>query len=285
MTFSTMEESQYEGSPITLYAFTWDDGVPHQLLYTDGEQPQTYPSLGISSAFTPIPIQRGSISTQGTLDKSSLEINVPRDAAIALLFRDYPPGQVVNVTIWQTHSGDTEKQCLVIWAGRVISCAIEFNMAQLFCEPISTSLRRNGLRLNYQKTCPYDLYGQGCFASKEAATISDAVVAAVGTNDFTLISSWLSDPSKRSAYVTGMVEWHDVSGVRHVRSILKITTGEQVFLSGPVTGLVPGNTVKMTLGCNRQRSHCADLHNNIDNFGGQPFIPVKTPFGFTSQYY
>lgn len=290
MTFENIEKSRTKGQPITLYHFFYVN--EQEFFYTDAEKAVAVAAL--DATFTPIPIQHGRISSSGSLDKAQLEIRMPRTAKLFEGFRVFPPSEVVNVVIRQMHLGDPDDQALVVFTGRVLSAAIEKGeTARFSCEPVSTSLRRSGLRRHYQTGCPHALYGPQCLASKLLATTGDITVQSVSGSTIVLTPNWLPaewSVEKRNAdkFVGGLMVWNqatDAGLVETKRTILRVTGGISVQISGPPDGLVTGSTVKMVLGCNHQMSDCQAIHNNIKNFGGQPFIPVKNPFGFTNNYY
>ncbi len=282
MSFASVEGSRQKGSPVSLYLFVYGDGPQSFYAYTDAEQIVNYAGV----AYQPIPIDRGSIASSGSLDKAAVEITTSKDVELATLFRIYPPSQVINLFIRQGHIDDGD--FLVCWTGRVLSCSREDNETHFSCEPISTSLKRNGLRRPYQYACPHVLYGPQCRANRSAATTT---IYPIGFSGVTLVlpENWTNRPQK---YIGGMVQWTTANGDTVLRTILNYS-GTNVFaLSGPVSNLPPGSPVNMILGCNHQtgtavqpNGDCLPLHGNIHNFGGQPWIPLKNPIGLRSQYY
>jgi len=54
-------------------------------------------------------------------------------------------------------------------------------------------------------------------------------------------------------------------------------SGDTIHLTGPTPELPVGGPFEISLGCNHQVSDCEFLHLNILNYGGQPFIPLKSP--------
>lgn len=289
MGYDNYETSRARGEVITLYQFFYVDNQTY--LYTDAERSVSLTTPDLT--FEPIAIQHGRISSSGTLDKTNLEIVMPRSSAIADAFRAYPPSEVVNCVIRQMHRDDPAGEALVVWSGRVISAAWNGNEVSFSCEPISTSLRRTGLRRHYQLGCPLVLYGQQCAASRAAGTTPAINVIGLGSSSITLQSGWI--PSGWSAagktadkFVGGIVEWDipTVSGPTVTkRTVLQVQSGQTVVIAGNTKGLLVGSQVRMVLGCNHQMTDCRVVHNNIKNFGGQPFIPVKSPFGFSNNYY
>jgi hypothetical protein len=153
---------------------------------------------------------------------------------------------------------------------------------KLTSEPYSTSMRRIGLRRNYQRGCPLVLYGKRCRAPK--VTIS-CIVNAYSGNILSVMSTTVIPIME--AYSGGIIQWTDpISKRTEIRTILSCDGNGKalnVRISGPVRN-VP-TTVDIIKGCVHTEDACINWHNNIVNFGGQPWIPLKSPFNSISEYF
>lgn len=284
MTFSILETSRHQGKPVTLYLFVYggslEDSPPTTqfFAYTDGEQAITYDGV----EYEPVPVMREEVVASGSLDKSALAIRLSRDTELATLFQVYPPIQPVTLVIRQGHFGDVDAEFLVVWSGRVLSIGREGDECVISCEPISSSMRRPGLRRHYQIGCPHVLYGAQCLADEAAATVSGTVTAIDGL-DITLAGGW-EGAFAQAKFLHGMVKWTNDDGGIEIRRILKVT-GDVLLLGGFLRDLAVTDSVSVVLGCNHQMDDCLDLHDNIHSFGGCPWIPTKNPTGLRNQYY
>lgn len=285
MTFGPFESSRSLGEPVNLYLFDYGDQPTDFIAYTDAEEPIVHAGV----TYQPVPIDRGRINSSGTLDKSSLTINVAAQSRIADLYLIYPPSGVTTIIVRQGHVGDPDDQFLVVWTGRVMSCSRQGSQATLTCEPVTTSMRRNGLRRRWQYGCPHALYGPECKASKAAAT-TEVTVLSISGNSVALSPGWSSRPEK---HLGGIFEWQRDDLSTEMRTIRRVSNGGTVLLlSGPPRGLRPGKLAKAILGCNHKSGvgpqpdgDCLPLHNNVLNFGGAPYIPFKNPIGMVNNYY
>ncbi|AOR76566.1 phage BR0599 family protein [Novosphingobium resinovorum] len=269
MTFGAYEESRSLGEPDALYRFSIGDTV---YSYTDAEEEITVDDV----VYLPIPIDRGSVNTSGTLDKSSLAVRVPQDNPVADLFRVFPPSEVVGLVIFQGHAPDGDLEYLAIWAGRVLSSKWEDSEAILDCEPISTSMRRAGLRVRDQYQCMHALYGPSCRVSRPAFTVAaTALGKAAGWVSFG--PGW-NGPIAADRFANGIIQWGTDQ-----RQIIKVS-GNQVKVAGSLASLEPGATVTLSRGCNHNSEHCNEF-GNILNFGGCKWIPKKNPVGFVNNFY
>lgn len=271
------ESSRQLAEPVNLYLFRYGQDVNSYYAYTDAEEPKTY--LGIE--YTPAPVSRGEVHSSGGLDKTSMNVDLPKNCGLSDLYRVYPPTQVVTLKIFQGHVSDLSGAYFVVWAGRVLSRDVKDNIAGFNCEPIATSMRRSGLRRNYQYGCPHVLYGAQCGANRATASTTVTVVSVSG-DSVTLPDGW-NGAIDFNKYLGGILEWTS-GGETELRTILRITGGKTLRLSGVPRNLSTGSPATAILGCSRQMGDCGTLHNNIQNFGGQPWIPSKNPFAKLSPF-
>lgn len=290
MAFEDFEGTRTKGKPVDLYFFRYGIGDLDFYAHTDHHEDVTVtlPIYG-SVTFTPLPIKREAIKSSGTLDKSAINVSTKRDADVAELFRVYPPTTPVSLIIRQGHIGDPDSEFLVIWAGRVLSCRYMHSEAEMTCEPIATAMRRTLLRRHYQYGCPHalylgDSYG-GCHADKEAAT-ETVVVSAAANTLVTLPVGWNGSRDKLK-FRNGLAEWTTASGSVESRTILTVDTTTNVLgLSGIVRDLAPGDEIRVVLGCDHlMDGDCKNLHDSVVDYGGNPWIPTKNPYGAYNNFY
>ncbi|MDH3233768.1 MAG: phage BR0599 family protein [Alphaproteobacteria bacterium] len=284
MSFEPIETSRELGVPINLYQFIYEGDVgdsPASLsvfAYTDSEETVFHDG----TVYEPIPISRDKIRASGTLDKSAMRVRMPRDVALLALFIVWPPSQPVTLIIRQGHITDPDSEFGVIWSGTVLAVERDGDECVTTGEPISSSLRRSGLRRPYSLGCPLALYKGLCTASEAAATVTATVDAIDGTT-ITLASGWEGsfDPTK---FTEGMVKWTNASGGREARKILRVT-GDDLALGGFLRDLAVTDSVSVVLGCNHLMTDCQFLHNVIHAFGGFAWIPTKNPHSLVNQFY
>lgn len=285
MTFSSREVSRALGSPMEIYLFRYGPEQTDFFAYTDNERAVQTVVAGVNNddpiTFAPVPISRDDITAKGSLDRQSLEIRMDYDLELVTLFSDYPPSDVVTISVFGGHRGEAEIKG--VWFGRVLGFRAEGTEAIFNCEPVSSSLKRPGLRRHYQYGCPHVLYGPQCKASRAVAT-ADFVTTAVSRAVINLGAGWV-DEATRVKYHGGIAEWTTAAGHTVRRTIINTASDGSVTLGGRATGLTVGLAVSMSLGCNHQTDDCRALHDNILNFGGQPWIPLKNPVGLTNNFY
>jgi len=266
VSYAAEEISVQDGAPVELYTFAY--GV-NSYRYTSREASFTDTTVSPNLVYASASIERSAIESSDEKARNTLKLSVPRNFAVAELFRVAPPSDAISVTVRRVHRGDTTSFA-TIWKGRVLGCAFQGARAELQCEPVTVSLARTGLRRLYGKSCPYALYGQGCGLNKADFDTATTVSAIDG---LTLTVASIGAFS----YAGGFVEWVDDDGntqrrfiESHVLTALKLT---QAF-----SGLSVSDAVTIYPGCDHTLATCATVFSNNFNFGGFPFMPVKNPF-------
>lgn len=289
MTFATFETSRDEGDPIQLFLFRYGTEAGEYFAYTDATEEQTVDHGGSLGEITyePVPISRNNIESNGTLDKSALKVSTDIGTDLAEIFRVYPPAYVVNLTIFMGHIDDPDAQFLAIWVGRIVTASRQGSQLVMNGEPISTSMRRPGLRATYGYACRHVLYGPHCTADKVAATVSTTVASIDGAT-ITLASGW-EGAFDAAKFLRGMVEWEAAGGSTDRRSIIRVD-GDTLSLSGIPNGLSVSDPIDVVLGCNHKAyaeegGDCQPLHDRILFFGGNRWIPTLNPVGTYNNYY
>lgn len=281
MSFEERETSVEGGLPASLFLIEYGDTDSSYFAYTDFDQPVTFGNV----TYLPIVIGREKIETSGSLDKSTLNIDITPNASVVALFQNSPPSHKVRLTIFQGHADDPDLDFKVVWTGRIIAIAKKQRFATISAEPISTALRRSGLRRHYQYGCPWVLYGQQCGVNSEDRKVTPVTTNVQG-NYLEFADGW-QDTWEKIKFQQGYIQWVEPQTlVTQTRTVLTVDpTLNRLIINGGLPGLVVGATVSVYLGCNHQMSDCNDLHGNIINFGGQPWIPKDNPTSYRNQYY
>jgi len=265
--YDDFEGSLELGAPVELYTFT--QGTTNWY-YISGATSVTLNGR----EYEPIPIERNRIKQTTDIFKDSLTVTFPRSNEFAVQYLGFAPEEVTTLTVQRGHYGDPDEEFVVYWKGRVVGAKATGNTIEIECESIFTSIKRPGLRARYELSCRHTLYQSGCtldpedyeFASSIAAitsSINIEVTGANGESDGYYTGGMLVAPSGASRFITGH-------------------TGSVVTLTRPLAELVSGMAVSIYPGCDHLKDTCLNKFNNLDNFGGFPYIPIINPFNGSS---
>lgn len=280
---SFLKSSRSKSETVYLYQVVYGSSTANRMFLTDAEENVI---LG-GDKYAPSTIEHDEISASGNLDKAQIELRCNYDSPLSRVFINYPPDRTVTLRILEGEKNDPDKVFSTIWSGRILGFSVENLEAKFSCEPIGTSVRRPGLRRNYQFGCPHALYGPQCKALKIYRTVKPYVRAMSGSV-IRLRAGWhfSFDPLK---FQRGIAEWTAPDGSVVTRTVLQVlqdpTGATDLILSGQLNGLSELQQISLSIGCNHQVDDCKDIHNNINNFGGQPWIPLKNPIGSYNSFY
>lgn len=244
---------------------------------TSGNKPVTYNAGSGDEVYTPYAIGRGVVEVKNELSKASLEITLALNNPIAQRYLSAIVDTVLTLTVFQQTNATTN----VVWKGRLVKVKLTNKKVSLIFESIFTSMRRPGLRARWQKSCRHSIYGPGCKVDKATVLFANDVVAIDG-NDIEL-----TDLSTFSAgyFTGGIVQTQDNDAMRyilsHVGNVITLSRPfehlNEIFAAGP-----PPIAVNLYPGCPKNMTACKDIFDNLDNFGGFPWIPPKNPMGGSS---
>lgn len=262
MVYST---SQQAGRLRELFEFTQDVTVTR---FTSAPSDIT----ALSNTWTQAPIERSEIEQSQDLNRANITLKFPRTNAFALAFLGSLISDTTSLTI--RHETD-DNTWSVHWKGRVSAASLTGDGITLTCEPITTSLKRKGLRASYQINCRHALYhSRGC---KVDRTLFDVAGTVSVDNGLTLtITEAGAHPD--GEFTGGIIVHNSVERLitNHVGTSVTLLSVFDVSLTSEAVTLFPG--------CDRSATRCNNKFNNLPNHGGLPGFPRKNPFDGTSSF-
>lgn len=267
MSYSGIETSVASGEPVELYEFIQGLNI---WAYTSAASEYTH----LGRTYKPAAISRDRIKQSPDAAKNDLSLVFPRDNAFAIQFLGFAPDEITTVTIYRGHASDGE--FISYWKGRVIGASVSGNSVTVDCESVFTSIKRPGLRARYEYNCRHALYGVHCRASAAEYEVPATVTSVSTDGSILTVSAAAGFPN---GYFTGGIV--ALGGQRRF-IVNHVTTS--LTLSRPIVGLTGGSAINMYPGCAHDMATCQNKFNNIDNFGGFPWIPIKNPFDGSSAF-
>lgn len=240
--------------------------------FTDGNEVVNYGGVD----YVPTSISRSEVEVKNEIAKANLEVQMSLNNPAAVRWLQDNGEKIVTLTVFERDRGGLFN---VVWKGRLASVAPGMSSVSLKMESIFTSLRRPGLRARYQRGCRHPLYGRGCNLNPEAFAIAGAATAS-NNKTFTIP---IADTYADGYFVGGMLRTVDgmLSYItNHVGPLITIQRLSYSIVE-EVNGGFPFN-VTLYPGCEHTRQVCNAKFNNLLNYGGFDFIPVKNPMGGSS---
>lgn len=277
--FGLFQSSRNRAEPVFLYDIVHGSGAGQRLYLTDAEQPISHEG----NTYLVTAIEHSEVKASGSLDNTKLELRCPFENPLTQVFLVHPPDMTTTLRIRQGDMNDPDQEFITIWSGRILSFSADNIESKFDCEPIGTATRRPGLRRNFQFGCPHVLYGPRCRANRLARTVS-AQPQHIGGSVVSFGTGW-HGPFEPLKFIGGLAEWDTPEGGVITRTILQVGVTGQLVLNGVPSDLTTFTQVRLSTGCNHQQNDCQDLHENIANYGGQPWIPLKNPIGNYNSFY
>jgi uncharacterized phage protein (TIGR02218 family) len=227
-------------------------------------------------AYAAVPITRSAIVATTDIEKAQITVTVPLTLPLLDVFRPFAPLQRVWLTLVRTQrnaaSGAT------IWSGALANVESGQHTATLTIQSRFAAQANNGLRQKWQKPCPRVLYSTGCGVSRVAYRVNGTLTVATARTIRAV--AFATEPD--GYFVGGYVEW--VSGGITLVAFVTGHTGDTLsLLTAP--SIPVGTVVAAYPGCDHSTgANGCGRFNNLANFGGQPYIPLKNPFGNNKIY-
>lgn len=270
MTYAAREASLRDGAPVEFVKFAL--GV-ELFRYTSSDAPQVH----VAETYDPVSMLRSNITDSDEIESAKMTVSLPRDVALADLFRSGSPSKPVGVVLYRRHADDAET--LSYWQGRVSGYSFKGDECEFICESKEAMLSRNGARQLYQPNCRFFLYHKlsghpGCPVPRSSFEVVADIIS-VNISTITIQASAFA--AKPSGWFTfGYVEWNNDTRfiINHVGDTLTLLHN---FRSSPL-----GASVKAYAGCDYLMPTCSGkfgAHTRAGkDFGGSPLVPITNVF-------
>lgn len=202
MSYESQEASVEAGRPIHFYRFTLGDTIWR---YTSADEDLTVDGFSWRS----VPIEDSGVSQTGESASDTLSITASWKIGPAQVYMSTPPSEAIVVERLSQHQGISE--LIVNYVGEILQVNFPTpGQVVISAHTLSATMRRSGLRLGWQRTCPYALYDQTTCKVNPADFSVQAKVEAV--NGFEIVLSGLQAGVN---YEGGYYEWtHPVRGTQ-----------------------------------------------------------------------
>lgn len=260
MPYTTLETSRDDGAPVELYRFVRG---ADRWTWTSGDVAVVY----LGETYTPTVLQRDE-PDQDQQRAGPLTLTVPRDNAVAQLFRVFVPPATMGLTVYRAHRDDLA-DVIPLWQGRVRAVEWRGSEARIQAEPLDAMLDRQALRRAYGLNCQHMLYDLRCKIGAEAFRVSGPLSSLSGTN----LTAAIFATQPNGWWVSGYVR----VALQDYRMVIA-HTGDTVEVLSAFEDLAAGDVIEAFAGCDRTLAVCRSKFANAGNHGGFPWIPLENPF-------
>lgn len=213
MTYDTKERSTESGQPFHLYRFTLGDTIWR---YTSADRDQDIDGF----SWRAVAIEDSGVSQTGEISADALSITASWTIGPAQVYMSTPPSEPIIVERLGMHEGIATP--VVNYVGEILQVNFPTpGQVEISAHTLSATMRRAGLRLGWQRTCPYALYDPTTCKVVPADFSVLAKVEAVNGFEITL-----SNLQAGVNYQGGYYEWtHPTRGVQRTAISTYSATG------------------------------------------------------------
>lgn len=271
MTFDAFETSVEDGNVIELYQFTQGPVVTR---FTNFSETVTFDG----AVWETTQISREDIQKAIESSVNELKIFMPLDNSIASQFIGNVPGKQIDIVIYRAHFTDPAEERLVVYEGFLAQAEFDGDLlATITVQPFTNVFKRTGPRFVYASLCNNILYDAGCKVVR-GANKHTGLVSAVDLTLRTITVNGLSGMG--AGWAEGGFAAFPAGGNDDQRLIVS-QAGDTVTLLSNFSEDILTFNIDVFAGCAHDITTCENKFNNVINFGGYPFVPLKNPFSTT----
>jgi uncharacterized phage protein (TIGR02218 family) len=239
-------------------------GMSH-FLYSDCNVGLTFHS----NWYTPYPIKRGKISYSSDLKVDETNITMAKNWGTDMaIYKNVLAGATIQIT--RVNLDNLEDDFVLLFDGDVSDTRVDEATISLRCTTLDF-LNFELPKRELQVACNWQLYGPYCGITVGGYSTTTTGGLDTTTPDRLASSSFLTGLTQhfRGGYVVGLSGMNNEL-IRHITN----HQGSQISVLPPFPfDFETDVNVRVAPGCDHSTTECEDVFDNLDNYGGFPFIP------------
>lgn len=257
MSYSAIEKSVQSAEPVELYKISLNGETFRITSYNK-------PYLFLGEWYQPEQIKRGEIILDAVYFDDKFKVTIPLRSLTGRRMVQNGYEGVSTIEIIRTHVGDNDY--LTLWSGKVVEIAVSTHYLDLVSMPQTYAFLKTGNRAKYSRLCRHILYSRECGVNRDGhdvqATINSQNQVLLG------LSRNLNDE-----FLGGTLRL-----ANGMQKLIVGIDGNVITTISPFKIDVIGQSVTIWKGCDKSLECCKNRFNNMNRFGGFPYIPVKNIF-------
>lgn len=276
MSYTAQEQSTEGAAPIELYKITGADSF----YYTSSSTEFTYEG----DTYEPIVISRTAPTINNKETSGNITVRFPFNNEFVRRYLGGVPPSPDRVDIYRAHLSDSTAEVQTFWAGFVTGVKFKGTEAVVSLSGLSSRMSAQIPSKTFSWMCNHILYGEGCRVAESSHTF-EFNITAVSTDGITLT---VTDNGRASTEIAADASFFNGGTIRtgvegSQRMALSVTDAStpntyEIVLMVPVSGLEVGQGISLSAGCDHSVQTCRSRFNNVERYGGFPFVPTLNPF-------
>ena len=279
-----------------LYVFTYGSSTN---LYTSFDTDVSI-TTGVSptGTYTSANLSRQQIISDIDKSRNSLEIETPLSFSFAYNILANIVEERVKLVLYSYNT--VSRTSTIIFTGYLFSVSALNHRIKLLFQNILGIIKRTGLRKRMQRNCPYALYDASCQVNRDNFTLTMPVISLnTASTEITVdptytTNNFFNNGENTTYYYGGICNFNgnnrfilsnnsSLVNSNRVYTITLISFMPNLadvindgFGYGQNYGSYFGGiSISLSAGCNRTLGNCRERFNNLNNFGGFPFLPSR----------
>ena len=284
MTYIAQDQSVEDGQPIHLFKFFNSEET---FTFTSSQEQVIFDG----KTYVPTTITHSEPSVSSIETQRAISIQMPGSNVFAQRYIPTVPASPDKIIIYRFHSTDGgTPEVIVLFTGAVASVQFTGEVANVAVQARSEALGRTIPKQSSRAQCNHVLYDARCAVNDLQFRIQGLITSisadgftiqiSCGTNTSPATGNRLSEQLTADAdfFNTGFIRRGGVEHrmVQTVADLGSDVVGIDILL--PFQTLELGDSVDLFAGCDHSFVTCIAKFDNVDRFGGFPFIPEKNPF-------
>jgi len=179
------------------------------------------------------------------------------------------PVESLWIQISKLHRDQSPLEANILFTGQIKTVRFKGNIGEVECVGFEWFLNQRIPKYRFQPHCNNTLYDGYCDVTKASYTHS-VTVSGLSDDGLTLTSSGF-DSQADGYFKNGYILYDD-----YYRSIT-YHVGDTITISYKIIPLTVSGSITAYAGCDLTAETCRDRFDNIDNFFGHIYIPLKNP--------
>lgn len=254
------KEVAVERKPVELYHIWY---ASTHYYYTNGDVSVSFGG----QTYVPAALKRGSLQKDTQIGITTMDLEFSYLQSPIVEYLAYNPIVMVWVSVTRLFRDQSPLEGALIFVGQIKEVVFQGNNGKATCVGFEYYLNHPLPLYRYQKQCNWSLFSTQCGLSSSGYT-QVVTISAISTDGKVLTCAGMTQKASNYYRYGELVLNSD-------RRMITMYTGETIYIRFKMKGLIVGSTPTLYIGCDGNIATCKTTFNNVINFGGHPYIPLK----------
>jgi uncharacterized phage protein (TIGR02218 family) len=255
------KEVAVERKPVELFHIWY---ASSHFYYTNGDVSVSFGG----NTYVPAALKRGSLSKDSQINVTTMEIEFSYLQTPIVEYLAYNPIDLVWVSVTRLFRDQSPLEGASVFLGQIKEVSFQGNSGKAACVGFEYFLNHPMPLYRYQRQCNWSLFSANKCKLSTSGYSQVVTVSAISTDGRIVTCSGMTQNDPNYYRYGELVLNSD-------RRMITMYTGETLYIRFKMKNLIVGSQPTIYTGCDGNLATCKDKFNNVINFGGHPYIPLK----------